>query len=103
MAWGVDYPDFTKCFQDTVLVWTPCAFLWTFAVVDIMYMRNSINKNVPWSFLNVIKLSITMILVLLSIVDLVLDVHRNDELPVYPVSYCTPAIKAITFVRLTNF
>lgn len=68
-----------------------------------MYMKNSINKNVPWSFLNVIKLSITIILVLLSIADLVFSVHRNDELPVYPVTYCTPAIKAITFVSVTDF
>lgn len=65
-----------------------------------MYMKSSINKNVPWSFLNVTKLSITIILTILSVVDLVCATNGSDAADIYPVNYSTPIIKAVTFVSL---
>ena len=34
----VSIPDFTKCFQDTVLVWIPCGFLLLVAPFYVYYL-----------------------------------------------------------------
>lgn len=98
MTWYTNDPDFTPCFQQTVLIWLPCAFLWLFSFLEIVYIRNSINRNIPYGFLNVSKLLLTGALIILSIVDLIVAIANNDSEPVFAVDYYTPAIKIATFV-----
>ncbi|XP_055295955.1 multidrug resistance-associated protein 1 isoform X2 [Sitodiplosis mosellana] len=98
VTWYTDYPDFTPCFQQTALVWLPCAFLWLFTPLEIYYVKSSINRNVPYGFANVCKLILTGALIVLSIVDLAIAVINNENTDVYPVSYYTPAIKIATFL-----
>lgn len=96
MTWNTHDPDFTTCFQRTVLIWIPCLFFWTFSFLDIFYIKNSINRNVPWSIFSVSKLLFTSALILLTLVDLIV-VFTNSGSDVYPVDYYTPAIKISTF------
>lgn len=98
MTWNTEDPDFTSCFQRTVLVWVPCAFLWLFSFLEIVYIKSSINRNVPYGFLNVTKLILTGALILLSIIDLVVAIVNNEDEDVFAVDYYTPAIKIATFV-----
>lgn len=98
MTWDTDRPDFTKCFQQTALIWAPCAFLWLFSFLEIVYIKNSINRNIPFGFLNVSKLLLTGLLVILSIVDLSVAIVNIDDPKVHPVDYYTPVIKIATFV-----
>lgn len=98
LTWNTEDPDFTICFQKTVLIWAPCAFLWLFSFLEIFYIKKSFNRNVPYGFLNVSKLLLTGCLILLSIVDLVVAIIDNENGDIYPVDYYTPAIKIATFV-----
>lgn len=82
-----------------MLVWTPCAFLWALAILDVFYMRGALNRNVPWGPLNLAKLGVTGALVVLTLVDLGLAVGREDA-DVFPVDFWTPAIKAMSFVSI---
>ncbi|XP_035914954.1 multidrug resistance-associated protein 1 isoform X7 [Anopheles stephensi] len=96
LTWYTDDPDLTPCFQQTVLVWAPCAFLWVFSFLELFYLRKSANKDVPWSVVNVSKLLIVGSLVALTIVDLVKAISTDGiSAPVY---YYTPVIKLATFV-----
>lgn len=56
------------------------------------------NRNVPWSILNVSKLIITGALILLTIIDLCMAASYNSRGNIYPVDYYTPLIKIVSFV-----
>lgn len=100
LTWYTDDPDFTPCFQRTALVWLPCGFLWLFALLDVFYIKNSINRNIPWGFLNATKLILTGGLILLSLVDLIVVIVNQDDKAVFPVDFYVPVIKIATFVSI---
>ncbi|XP_062546109.1 multidrug resistance-associated protein 1 isoform X12 [Armigeres subalbatus] len=95
LTWHTEDPDLTPCFQQTVLVWTPCAFLWFFSLIELYYFRNSRNRNVPWSTLNITKLAVVSTLIALTVVDLIKAISTDG--PVAPVYFYTPVIKIATF------
>ena len=102
MTWNTTDPELTSCFQQTVLIWTPCAFLWFFALLELYYIKNSKDKNIPWSFLNISKLCLNGFIIILTIVDLGMAVSEQDVEAIYPVHIYTPLIKIFSFVRFTE-
>ncbi|KAH7986848.1 hypothetical protein HPB52_024685 [Rhipicephalus sanguineus] len=57
LTWNAETPDFTPCFQETVLVWAPCLFLWLTCPFDIAAFKRSRNPPLPWTFLNIAKVT----------------------------------------------
>lgn len=102
VTWDTDDPDFTGCFEKTVLVWIPCLFLWTFASLEVYYILSSKKRNIPWNFLNVSKIIVTTLLILLSFSDLVTNVaySESETFDVYNVDIYTPVIKLLSFVSI---
>lgn len=102
VSWETDDPDFTDCFERTVLVWIPCLFLWIFASLEVYYILNSKKRNIPWNFLNVSKIIVTSLLILLAFSDLVTNFaySESDKFSVYSVDIYTPAIKLLSFVSI---
>ncbi|XP_043526935.1 multidrug resistance-associated protein 1 isoform X6 [Frieseomelitta varia] len=99
LTWDTDDPEITECFQKTVLVWVPCAFLWLFSGIEIYYFLNSKSKNIPYTWLFISKQILIVALIVLNIVDLGRAIHRSTYEKVYNVDYCTPVIKIITFIK----
>ncbi|CAH0555481.1 unnamed protein product [Brassicogethes aeneus] len=99
LTWYTDNPEFTKCFERTVLIWIPCVFLWTFALLEVYYITNSKKRNIPWNFLNVSKLVVTAALCVLTLTDLVTTYKKfsNSEEPVPNVDIYTPVVKILSF------
>jgi ATP-binding cassette subfamily C (CFTR/MRP) protein 1 len=102
-TWYTNNPDFTPCFERTVLGLAPCLFLWIFTIVDVYCSYNSPAKEVPWSALNIGKLSITSILIALESALLVISrVILPGGIPSYvsyPVDLYVPAVRATTLVQ----
>lgn len=98
-AWETETPDFPVCFEQTVLIWTPCAFLWALAILDVFYMKSSLSRNIPWTAFNGIKFLINVLLIVLSVVDLISAVARqNSGEEIFDVDIITPIVKICTFV-----
>ncbi|CAH2076223.1 unnamed protein product, partial [Iphiclides podalirius] len=98
LTWYTDNPEFTPCFEKTVLVWTPCIYLWVAALLDAYYILNSKERNIPWNILNTSKLLITCLLIVLKFVDLGVTVHKSSkEEEVFNADYYSPIIKILTF------
>ncbi|CAB3223726.1 unnamed protein product [Arctia plantaginis] len=99
-VWDTDDPNFTPCFQKTVLVWIPCGYLWLAALLELYQMFVSKEANIPWSKLNVIKLVITLFLVLLQIINFsqVIYTSSREQDIVFDADYYAPIVKLITFV-----
>ncbi|CAB3223722.1 unnamed protein product [Arctia plantaginis] len=99
LTWHTENPELTPCFQKTVLVWIPCFYLWVAAFLDVYYILNSKEKNIPWNILNTSKLVITCLLIVLKFVDLGVTVHNasREDLEVFSADYYSPIIKIFTF------
>ncbi|KAI8125136.1 Multidrug resistance-associated protein 1 [Lucilia cuprina] len=106
-TWYTVDPDFTPCFEQTVLVWAPCAFLWLFSIFDFYYLKASLDKNIPWNKLNISKLLLTLSLLVLTAVDFIMAmVYKADNDTadlIYPVHIWTPVIKFATFILILIF
>lgn len=102
LTWYTEDPEFTKCFEQTVLIWVPCLFLWTFASLEVYYILSSKKRDIPWNWLNVSKLLITVILIVLSFSDIVASIAYSEsgEFNIYNVDIYTPIIKILSFVSI---
>ncbi|XP_053980762.1 multidrug resistance-associated protein 1 isoform X1 [Hylaeus volcanicus] len=98
LVWNTDDPDIPECFQKTILVWVPCAFLWVFSAIEVYYLINSKKKNVPYTWLFISKQILVVALIVLSMVDLENAISRSTSETVFSVDYCTPSIKIISFI-----
>nr|XP_034174731.1 multidrug resistance-associated protein 1 isoform X3 [Osmia lignaria] len=98
LSWNTSDPDVPECFEKTVLVWVPCAFLWLFSAIEVYYFLNSKRKNIPYTWLFITKQVLMLTLILLSVVDIGEAIQRSTYEEVYNVDYYTPLIKIITFV-----
>ncbi|XP_055375696.1 multidrug resistance-associated protein 1 isoform X7 [Condylostylus longicornis] len=97
-VWNSDNPDFTPCFEQTVLLWGPCIFLYVFALLDFFYIRSSLDKDIPWNILNTSKIVINAILILISAIDFIYALANKEKYPVHPVDIYSPLIKIAAFI-----
>ncbi|XP_044001771.1 multidrug resistance-associated protein 1 isoform X9 [Aphidius gifuensis] len=98
LTWTTNDPDLTYCFQNSILIWSPCLLLWSFTFLETYYLMNSKRKNIPWTWHLILKFILTIGLVLLSCVDLFVAIHNSYDTIIYPVEYYTPIIKILTFI-----
>ncbi|XP_043474514.1 multidrug resistance-associated protein 1 isoform X1 [Leptopilina heterotoma] len=98
LTWNTDDPDVTECFQKTVLVWIPCIFLWTFSIIEVFYLLNSRKRNIPYTWLFISKLILTIGLIILAIVDLAMALHFSTYKVVYNVDFYTPCINVFSYI-----
>ncbi|XP_037043484.1 multidrug resistance-associated protein 1-like [Bradysia coprophila] len=96
LSWYTNDPDFTVCFQKTVLIWVPCLFLWMFLSLDIVCVKR--NQSIPWGVLNISKLVLTGALILLTVTDICVAMSLSRSGNIFPMDYYTPLIKIATFI-----
>ncbi|XP_041631913.1 multidrug resistance-associated protein 1 isoform X1 [Drosophila kikkawai] len=105
-TWFTNDPDFTPCFEQTVLVWTPCAFYWLFVAFDFYYLKASLDRNIPWNKLNVSKALVNVGLLVITALDLIMALIKkggDSQLPLYDLDVWGPIIKFATFLLLFLF
>lgn len=81
-------------------MWIPCIFLWIFSSLEIYYILSSKNRDIPWNWLNISKLSVTFIIIILTITDLATAINssKSETTEVHNVDIYSPVIKILTFV-----
>ncbi|CAN7994942.1 unnamed protein product, partial [Ixodes hexagonus] len=104
-TWNTTDPDLSVCFQDTVLVWVPCGFLWLFAPLETYTLLKSSNRLIPWTALNIAKLLITFSLFLISLVEFSYAGHAalSEGVALPSVYFYTPFLKLATFLLAGAF
>ncbi|XP_055920592.1 multidrug resistance-associated protein 1-like [Eupeodes corollae] len=103
--WNTNDPDFTPCFEQTVLVWIPCGFLWIFMFLELYYLRASLDKDIPWNFKNISKIVLHVALHVLCVWDFVkaLILKGSEDNLIYPIDVWGPVIKFFTFAVAIMF
>ena len=100
LTWFTADPDFTPCFHQTILVYIPTGFLWVFAYFDQFSNWNSTRRNCPWSWNNVSKLTITSMLALLCIIEIILFslLTLNEEAFITGSDFVASGAKLISYL-----
>ncbi|CAH1986538.1 unnamed protein product [Acanthoscelides obtectus] len=99
LSWNTLDPELTKCFEKTALVWVPCIFLWALSPLDVYFILNSKNRDIPWNWRNLAKIVLTGALVIVTLTDIVTTftwASCNDS-TVYSVDVISPLVKLFTF------
>lgn len=101
LTWYTADPEFTKCFEKTILVWLPCLFLWVFSPIEVYYLLNSRRENIPWNWLNISKLGLTCLVIVVIVGELFFVITAVfSGIEVRDVDFLTPLTKGLTIVSI---
>lgn len=94
-TWYTDDPDFTRCFEDTVITYVPLLLLVLMLPFQLYVSHNSRHRLIPWSLLSAAKFLTMGILVLLPYLDMIL-LSRGQADPA-PSSYVAALARSLTY------
>ncbi|XP_071968860.1 ATP-binding cassette sub-family C member 3 isoform X2 [Engystomops pustulosus] len=95
-------PDLTPCFQNTIIAWIPCIYLWAILPFYIIYIKYNRKGYIVLSTLSKAKTLFGVLLWLVCWADLFYSFHnlaQSDPPP--PVFFVTPLIVGITMIAAT--
>ncbi|NWI49193.1 MRP1 protein, partial [Calyptomena viridis] len=102
LTWHTEDPDFTQCFQNTVLVWIPCIYLWVCFPVYFLYLRRHDRGYIQMSNLNKAKTALGLILWIVCWADLFYSFwERSQNIFRAPFFLISPTVLGITMLLAT--
>uniref|UniRef100_A0A663N7G6 Multidrug resistance-associated protein 1 n=1 Tax=Athene cunicularia TaxID=194338 RepID=A0A663N7G6_ATHCN len=102
LTWHTENPDFTPCFQNTVLVWIPCIYLWVCFPVYFLYLRCHDRGYIQMSNLNKAKTALGLILWIVCWADLFYSFwERSQNIFQAPFFLVRPTVLGITMLLAT--
>ena len=94
LAWNQQQPDFTGCFQKTILSWVPLFVILFFSVFELpsYFSKHNKNRNIRLNWYNLLKILLTLCLIAINIgqlTDFAIVDGDSDELSrkIYPADY----------------
>uniref|UniRef100_A0A0P6JV06 Multidrug resistance-associated protein 1 n=1 Tax=Heterocephalus glaber TaxID=10181 RepID=A0A0P6JV06_HETGA len=101
-TWSTSSPEFTKCFQNTVLVWVPCCYLWACFPFYFLYLSRHDRGYIQMTHLNKAKTALGSLLWVICWADLFYSLwERSQGQPVPPVLLVSPTLLGITMLLAT--
>nr|XP_028561207.1 multidrug resistance-associated protein 1-like isoform X1 [Podarcis muralis] len=102
LTWYTENPDFTKCFQKTVLTWIPCIYLWACFPIYFVYLQRHDRGYIQMSHLNKAKTALGLLLWIVCWADLFYSFwERSHNIFRAPVFLVSPTILGITMLLAT--
>ncbi|KAG9334968.1 hypothetical protein JZ751_006191, partial [Albula glossodonta] len=96
-TWYTPNPDLTQCFQNTVLVWVPCIYLWICAPFYCLYLYCHDRGHIPVSCLCSAKMVFGFLLASFGFVEFFyILLERNQEIQQHLVFLLSPIIRSLT-------
>ncbi|XP_032957047.1 multidrug resistance-associated protein 1 isoform X1 [Rhinolophus ferrumequinum] len=102
VTWNTSNPDFTKCFQNTILVWVPCVYLWVCFPFYFLYLSHHDRGYIQMTHLNKAKTALGFLLWLVCWADLFYAFWERSwgRFPA-PVFLVSPTLLGITMLLAT--
>ncbi|RXG67820.1 Multidrug resistance-associated protein 1 [Armadillidium vulgare] len=91
-------PDFLPCFENTVLLWIPCMFLWCLSPLETHYLIQSKDRNIPWSFFNFTKIISSIGILIAQLTLLIYNISNNSDDYIYGADFLAPSLLIITIL-----
>ncbi|XP_032473157.1 canalicular multispecific organic anion transporter 2 isoform X5 [Phocoena sinus] len=97
-----DNPDVTPCFQNSVLAWVPCIYLWAALPCYLFYLRHRHQGYIVLSSLSRVKTALGVLLWCVSWIDLFYSFHGlvHGWAPA-PIFFVTPLVVGVTMLLAT--
>ena len=95
-TWNTDDPDFTKCFENTVLAWIPAGFLILTTPFEVTTWQDSKCPRIPFTVLNVTKILLTIGLMMACVAELV--ILESSDIVVADAEYVGSAVEACAYL-----
>ncbi|XP_070778984.1 multidrug resistance-associated protein 1 isoform X2 [Enoplosus armatus] len=102
-TWYAANPDLTQCFQNTVLVWLPCLYLWTCAPIYVIYLRSHDHGYICMSHLNKAKTAVGLLLWIICWADVFYSFwerSHGSRVPA-PVHLVSPTVLGLSMLLAT--
>ncbi|XP_036912753.1 ATP-binding cassette sub-family C member 3 isoform X4 [Sturnira hondurensis] len=92
-------PDLTPCFQNSLLAWTPCVYLWATLPCYLLYLRRHHRGYIVISHLSRLKTAVGILLWCVSWADLFYSLHGlvHGRAPA-PIFLVTPLVVGVTML-----
>ncbi|XP_036445135.1 multidrug resistance-associated protein 1 isoform X3 [Colossoma macropomum] len=101
-TWHTHNPDLTQCFQNTVLVWIPCLYLWLFAPFYFFYLKSHDRGYICMTHLNKAKTVTGFLLWIVCWADVFYSFwERGRGVASAPVYLVSPTMLGITMLLAT--
>nr|XP_042910729.1 multidrug resistance-associated protein 1 [Parasteatoda tepidariorum] len=99
-TWNSQVPDFSNCFQDIVFVTTPSAIFSIIFLICVWRLRKRHSLNpLPWTWLNISKLVLSLSLLIISIVQCSTYIHlKISEVSVPYSSFVASSSNIFVFI-----
>ncbi|XP_071113608.1 multidrug resistance-associated protein 1-like [Haliotis cracherodii] len=97
LTWYNTWPQFTDCFQSTVLVWVPCGWLWLTSPFYLYYLLNVTPTSLSSYWKYYMKMMVCGLLVLVSALEII-RASSEEHAGNFSANYIAPILKTITFV-----
>lgn len=98
-TWYTPHPDLSQCFQNTVLVWIPCLYLWVCAPFYCLHLYCHDRGRIPVSVLCSAKLLLGFFLASFGFVEFFyILLMKNQEIQHHMVFLLNPVIRSMTVV-----
>uniref|UniRef100_A0A8C9ZU68 Multidrug resistance-associated protein 1 n=1 Tax=Sander lucioperca TaxID=283035 RepID=A0A8C9ZU68_SANLU len=102
-TWHTANPDLTQCFQNTVLVWLPCLYLWMCAPIYLIYLRSHDHGYICMSHLNKAKTAVGLLLWIICWSDVFYSFWERSHGTSVPalVHHVSPTLLGLTMLLAT--
>uniref|UniRef100_A0A8C9VEL1 ABC-type glutathione-S-conjugate transporter n=1 Tax=Scleropages formosus TaxID=113540 RepID=A0A8C9VEL1_SCLFO len=98
-TWYTPNPDLTQCFQNTILVWVPCVYLWVCAPFYCLYLYCHDRGHIRVSCLCNAKMLLGFFLTSFGFVEFFyILLERNQDIHHHLVFLLSPIIRSLTVV-----
>ncbi|XP_041825781.1 multidrug resistance-associated protein 1-like [Melanotaenia boesemani] len=100
LTWYTSRPDLTQCFQQTVLVWFPCFYLWICSPFYLVYLQLRSHRGIiPLSKLCCSKTLLALSLASFGLLEMFYFlVKMNDEIQNHLLILLSPLMRILTLV-----
>uniref|UniRef100_A0A671V7K3 ABC-type glutathione-S-conjugate transporter n=1 Tax=Sparus aurata TaxID=8175 RepID=A0A671V7K3_SPAAU len=98
-TWYTANPDLTQCFQNTVLVWVPCIYLWLLAPFYCLHLYCHDRGRIRMSCLCTAKMVLGFLLASFGFVEFFyILLERSQEIQQHMVFLLSPIIRSMTVI-----
>lgn len=99
LTWNTTDPDFTPCFQKTVLLWTPCIFLCLLSPLELVFIRKFPKRALDRNIQNIAQTFFMLVIILTQVIEYFHILYEHyEEKEIASVDFYSPIIAFITFV-----
>ncbi|KAM7393766.1 hypothetical protein PAMP_020615 [Pampus punctatissimus] len=98
-TWYTANPDLTQCFQNTILVWIPCVYLWLLAPFYCLHLYCHDRGRIQMSCLCTAKMVLGFLLASFGFVEFFyILLERSQEIQHHMVFLLSPIIRSMTVI-----